>query len=295
MIEGARKIRQSLENARILTGAAYGAATRKGVLNSPLERYLERLREEPESEYNPPEAVTKKELTTSIIDALSREGNSRDTLLTEPWSSRRIKPSRLAATLIAFSNDHGKKTVPEFFPVDEIFTYLQSVKTRSSQTGKQLTIADQFNLALEQTHNNPIAAALLAHSAYRSVARSSDTRLNPHLVFEVESNTQPITMMNIARSTADFSENDKRDPLGNTYHWWSQFTAGMTFALLKRDNPFQVLMYNKAFSLGPELTVALRSKLLHMPLAAGDHKAVDRQGMRLGRAMGNLLVNKIGV
>lgn len=281
-----------LENTRTLIGAAWGAATRKSMQRSPAEEYLRLLNKEPLIGDNPEEKVIKAAFTTMLLKITSQQNFSREQLLTIPWSSRRIRPSRLSASLIAFSNDHGKKTVQEFFPVDEILTYLQAVKRQAEITCKPLTIIDQYDLALQQTRNNPVAAAILAHSAFRSVARSSDTRLDSRLAFSIDSLTEPITMMNIARSITDFTINDRRDPLGNTYHWWSQFTANMIFSLQKREYPAQIYIYRKAFSLGPELTVGLRSRLLRMPLAAGDHKQVDRQGMRIGRVMGDLLFNE---
>lgn len=286
------RIRASIEDTRILIDAAWGAATRKSILRSGLERYLEKVNQEPSPSFNPEEKIIKREFISRISQAIAEKNHSRRSLLTLPWSSRRIEPPRLAAALIAFSDDHGKKTVPEFFPIHEMFQFLQEVRTQPLETGKQLTVVDQFDIALRQTDNNPVAAALLAHGSYR-VMRSCDTRLSPRLSFEIESDSQPITMMSIARSTADFAVGDTRDPLGNTYHWWSQFSAGMIFTLLKRRAPIQVSVYNKAFYLGPNLTLGIRNRFLHMPLSAGDHKTVDRQGMRIGRAMGNVIVNKL--
>lgn len=290
------RIRSGIENARILSSAVWGAATKKSMLYSPAGEYLEKLKTEPEPSYNPDEKLTQADFTSRIIAANAQNPLSLDHLLTVPWSLRRIKPSRLAASIIAFSNDHGEKTVTEFFPVDEIHTFLQSVKDQAEQAGKQLSLVDQFDIALEQTNNNPVAAALLAHSAYRSVARSCDTRLDERLRFDVNSDSNPINMMSIARSTADFPINDKhdkKDPLGNTYHWWAQFSAGMIFSLLKKEYPLQVRTYNTAFFFGPELTQGIRNGILRMPLAAGDHKNVDKQGLRIGRSMGHLIVNKI--
>jgi len=286
------KICASIENVRILTDAAWGAATRKSILRSSVEEYLEKINQESEPSYNPEDKVILREFYTRVSQTIDRKGYSKRSLLTLPWSNQRIVAPRLAAALIAFSDDHGKETVPEFFPIDEMFLFLYEVKTRSLKTERQLTLIDQFNIALSQTDENPVAAAILTHGSYRAL-RNCDTRLDPRLSFEVESGTELITKMSIARSTADFVVSDTRDPLGNTYHWWSQFSAGMIFALLKKRTPIQTNVFNSAFHLGPELTVGLRNKLLGMPLAAGDHKNVDRQGMRIGRAMGNLIVNKL--
>lgn len=296
MVRQKEGLRESIKDARTLTGAAWGAATKKSVLEvrQRIISYLEQVNKESLHAYNPEESVIKDAFASRIIGAEAQSKHTMTELLTVPWSSRRIKGNRLAASLIAFSNDHGKNTVPEFFPTDEIFKYLEDVKKQASDTGKPLTLVDQYDLALQQTNSNPVAAALLAHSAYRSVARSCDTRLDPRLDFQTNSSTGAISMMDIARSTADFAVKDAmHDPLGNTYHWWSQFTAGMVFSLLKRKTPLQIRVYNTAFRFGPELTKGIRTDMLGMPLDAGDHKHVDRQGMRVGRAMGHLIVNKI--
>lgn len=286
------RIRASVGNTRLLIDAAWGAATRKSILRSGLEEYLEKINQEPAPSYNPEDETIMREFIKSTSLAIDEKKHSKRSLLTLPWSNKRIEPSRLAVALIAFSDDHGRETVPEFFPTDEILQFLHEVRVKSQQTGRQLTVIGQFDLALDQADNHPIAAAILTHGSYR-VLRSCDTRLDPRLSFEIDSEIEPITRMSIARSTADFAIADTRDPLGNTYHWWSQFTAGMTFALLKKKASIQTNVFNSAFHLGPELTLGLRNKLLRMPLSAGDHRNVDRQGMRIGRALGNVIVNKL--
>jgi len=286
------KIRTSIANARLLADAAWGAATRRSILRSGLEEYLEKINQEPAPSYNPEEEIILREFIPRISLAIDEKKHSIRSLLTLPWSSQRIELTRLAAALIAFSDDHGRETVPEFFPVAEILRFLHEVRRQSQDTGKQLTLIDQFDIALHQTNNHPVAAAILTHGSYRAL-RSCDTRLDPRLSFGIDSETESITRMNIARSTAEFSIADTRDPLGNTYHWWSQFSAGMTFALLKEIAPKQANVFNSAFHAGPELTKFIRNKLLGMPLAAGDHRSVDRQGVRLGRALGNVIVNKL--
>src|SRR5579872_4248768 len=112
------------QNMRILTSAAWGAATKKAIFQSPIETYLAKIQKESPVHSNPEEATIATAMTQRVTQAIEKNHYSRDDLLTVPWSARRIKPARLAASLIAFSNDQGQKPIPEFLPVDEIFLYL---------------------------------------------------------------------------------------------------------------------------------------------------------------------------
>ncbi|MBI2031766.1 MAG: hypothetical protein HYT08_04095 [Candidatus Levybacteria bacterium] len=286
------KLHSIVHNGRIFVDAAWGAATRRSILRSGLETYLKKVNRKPESSYNPDDEIILREFFPRISQAVKEKNHSRQSLLTLPWSTQKIELHRLAKAIIAFSDDHGKETVPEFFPVEEMFQFLNEVRCQFQQTGKQLTLINQLDIALRQTDNHPTAAAILTSVSYRAL-RNCDRRIDPRLSFAIDSDTESITMMDIARSTADFAMADKRDPLGNTYHWRSQFSFVMTSPLFKTDSPTQVNAYNTAFHFGPELTRGIRNKLLGMPLAAGDHKDVDRQGMRIGRGIGSLVISRL--
>jgi len=280
-----------LENFRILAGAIWGASV-KDVKGDRLHEYRAHLRGE-SARYNQEEQVLKQMLFAQVTASLQRGNICLDELLTVPWSSRRIRLPRITAALIAFTNDHGKKTAPEFFPVDAIVTYLHSVRQQYEEIGQPLTIPDQFALALSQTNNNPIATALLAHGAYRAVARGWDTRMSAQLDFPVTSDTEAITMVSIAESTADFiSSQGPLDTLGDTYHFWSQFSAGMVFTLEKRF--IQSGLYTLAFSHAPELTTLIRETFGGKSQQFGVHKEPDMLGLRLGRATGHLIANTLG-
>lgn len=286
------KLRLTIQNVKVLVDAAWGASTGKSILRSGIEAYLKRINQDSEFSYNPGDEVILLEFFQRISRVVEEKNHSRESLLMLPWNSRKIELPRLVKALIAFSDDHGKETVPEFFPVGEIFKFLGKIKCQFQETKKNLNLIDQLDIALHQTDGHPVAAAIIAHSSYR-VLRNCDTRLDPRFSFELESDTKQITQLSIAQSTADFAMTDIKDPLGNTYHWWSQFSFAMTSFLFKPENFIQVNVYNSAFHLGPELTRGIRNKLLGMPLAAGDHREVDRQGMRIGRAIGALVMNRL--
>ncbi len=283
----------ALESAKILTGAAWGAATRD-IEGDQINEYRHLLCRMEVSQFNQNETTLKQMLLSQVMGSLSTEDFTLEDLLTIPWASRRIELPRVASHLIAFTNDCGREFAQEFHQVDEIITYLTSIRQQFEETGEQLTVPTEFAVALSQTNNNPIAAALLAHCSYRAIARLADTRISPRLDFPISSSTESISMMSIAESTADFIDTyGPADPLGNTYHFWSQFTAGMVFALEKREKPIEAGFYDILFYYAPELTTLVRRGWGHKPQQFGNHKEADLQGHRLGRAAANLIMNKV--
>lgn len=282
------------ENSRMLLRAGVAAAVspagRKA--RGKFEAYGEAVNKESAIAFNPSEEILHTSFDRKITEVIQKEGLSKDAILQLPWTKRRLYSSRIAAGLIAFIDDQGKDIPTELFPVAHIHRYLQSLSREYEQTRQPLTVIDQFDLALSQTNNNPLAASLLAHSAYRSIARSLDSRIHPSLTFPIDSE-KPITMLTIARATADFpTDATKRDPLGDTYHFWAQFAGNMAFVLLGKRQPIRKHLYKRAFYFGPQLTYVIRDKALRQPSQFGVHKIVDRQGYRLGTAMGKLILAK---
>lgn len=284
-------IRDRIENTRLLGRAILGNAFegKPGYFSTYIQ---EASREEPH-EYNPRGEVLAAEVIDQAYKALSEKSYTKEDLLTIPWASRRglqetkIKPSRLAASIIAFSDVQGKRTVDEYFPVGEMQTFLADVQSHASENGKPLTIPEQFAVALQITDNNPVAASLLAHSAYRAVARGKETKISPDLAFSREK------VLDIARSTADFHtvNSPSRDPLGDTYHWWASFCAGLGFTLSKEEFPIQSRLYTTAFYHEATLTTFVRKTVLRRTNISNHHKDVDRQGLQVGITVGNFLKN----
>jgi hypothetical protein len=73
------------------------------------------------------------------------------------------------------------------------------------------------------------------------------------------------------------------DPLGDTYHYWATFAAGMCSVL----DPGRVAppALGAAFWLGPRLMETVRGGLFGRPLFCGSHGAIDRLGLAHGRAI----------
>lgn len=279
-----------LENARLLGRAILGNAFEHKP--GSYATYIRELVNESPTRYN----ENGKEIAACLIDqihiSLSSDTQPGD-LLRVPWTLRRenqrkIKPSRVAASIIAFSDVAGKHIIDDYFPIGHIQEFLTLVENQSAQNKQPLTIPEQFSLAMQLTNNNPVAASLLAHSAYRAIARGKDTKISPELVFP------HIRAATLARSTADFhTENSPaRDPLGDTYHWWASFSAGLVFTLAREKQPIQSRLYTTAFYHEAALTTFVRKNLLHKTTIVNHHKDVDRQGLQAGITVGDFLKMK---
>lgn len=243
--------------------------------------------------YGPSEETIRQSFKGTVSDLISKGRFKPDDWRHTPWEPQRlIEMDRFAGTVISFSDDHQNPIAEEFFPIEEMLQFLQEVQTRYKDSGKKLNVIDQFEIALSLSNQNPVGAGLLIHSSFRSVARVLDTRVSKRLKFPVTSAAEEISMTGIAECTAHYRENSSNaDPLGDSYHWWGQFAAGMVFELHRTGSPIQSSMYRNAFYFGPDLMKFARETLMGKTMIAGNHKEVDRQGLRLGKEMGELIRN----
>ena len=97
-------------------------------------------------------------------------------------------------------------------------------------------------------------------------------------------------MIDIAKSTAHFNMGDAicADPLGDTYHFWAQFSTGLVLELYG-DRPIratQAKVVKAIFRIGPDLMRFGRETIRGHKMIAGNHKQVDLYGLQLGSEMG---------
>ncbi len=281
---------REIENARLLGRAIVGNAFEH--LPAPYALYIKQIAKETPTRYNQNGKELILALTKQIDETLPQRVKIEN-LLSTPWSLRRgervkIKPSRVAASIIAFTDVQGKHIIEDFFPVAYIQTFLAQVEKQAAIGGQPLTIPEQFALALQITDNNPVAASLLAHGAYRAIGRGKDAKISPDLSFSLEK------AMSLARSTADLHtvNSPSRDPLGDTYHWWASFSAGLVFTLAREEHPIQSRLYTTAFYHEAALTTFVRKNVLRKTNLTNHHKDVDRQGLQAGITVGNFLKTK---
>jgi hypothetical protein len=255
-----------------------------------VDAYQPRIDHTREDLFNPPESSIQDALV-SYVDAKIRENEfSPYNWNNLSWTDNAIYMDRTARTIISFSDDHTVPVANEFFPIDPILNFLQNVRESYDESQRKLTIPDQFEIAMKLSDNSPVAAGILAHAAYRAVGRVLDTRVSDRLVFPVESPIDQISMLNIAETTAHFpSETGTNDPLGDTYHWWGQFSANLIFELYKPTRPLQARAYQRTFYHGPDIMNFARETVFRKKQIAGKHKEADRQGQRVGVAVGQMI------
>ena len=80
------------------------------------------------------------------------------------------------------------------------------------------------------------------------------------------------------------------DAMGDTYHYWASFAAGMHTALARGVVAKRAM--RAAFRVGPELMSAIRGGLFARPLFCGNHAELDRLGLAQGTELARLLATR---
>lgn len=284
---------KTIENTWMFLGATYGASVRD--VNRELLTEYRLAVGEMQFSVNPPEQEIKHGIINQVSDILRCNDFSREDLLTLPWALRRIELPRVATHLLAFTDDCCNKHPDEFFDSDGVFMFLNGVKQRAVDLGRQLNVVDQYRLALSLTDNHPIAASLLAHISLRAVARQADTGFSEDLQFPVKDlGDGGISMVGVATNVADFAGYDVVvDPLGNSYHFWAQFNAGFIFTIEKESKPLGSALYKMLFYYAPEITTLIRRNIGGKVQQFGEHAFVDRQGHRVGCSVAHFITNRL--
>lgn len=255
-----------------------------------IEKYKPTVDSTREDLFNPDWATIKKGIASRTVTAIEEYGFNSLKWNNLPWDNPYgIRMDRLAGTIVSFSDDHQIPLATEFFPVDNMLEFLHQVKERYNTSGEKQNVIDQFDIAMTLSDNHPIGAAVIAHGAYRSVARVMEKRVDDRLSFPVISEKDEIALVSFAESTAHFEDPTYTDPLGDTYHWWGQLLAGTVFELSSSDSPIRAEAYRRAFYYGPPLMTIAREKIKGRKMVGGDHREIDRQALSLGKQIGELI------
>lgn len=202
-----------------------------------------------------------------------------------PWAPERpIEYHRLVATLISFSNDHNNEIAKEFFPAERIRDFLARVVQESKNRNSTLNVCSQFRIALSVADGHPIGAAVIAALAYRAIARLWDSRADPLMRFSAELESEnDVDAVKVGLSTSLFHYYiDPRDPLADTYHFWTNILIGMFTEFEGGARPVGSALCRTAFYFGPDLMHLVRIRMFGVKQIAGVHKYEDRMGMWIG-------------
>jgi hypothetical protein len=264
----------STTNARMVVRAAFGVS-----VSPPMprfEEYMARLGPSAGRE-NPPDA----ELRRAIRERALGLRDTRHTPLHLPWSpTRTVATQRLFAAIVGFLDDYRGPFPEELFPRTAMSGLIDAFAARPPAS---VDLVEQLDTSLGIVGPHPFAAAVALHGALRTLARGRDRRLGAPFDLSLEQR------MARGESIAPFARalGPRGDALGDTYHYWACFAAGLHCGARTRD-PARLAM-RALFGVGADLMAAVRHGVFGHELFAGKHDAVDRAGLSHGLEVAQLL------
>lgn len=224
-------------------------------------------------------------LVGGLFTSLSTKPWDLDSMIQLPWGNRFSKGQYLR-TYGAYSDQHSLPLVPHLLVPKLGRRFIDNVVKNADDLGRQITLIEQYQLALDLADGHPLGAALVAHSGARAIARNRDQRVDNELYrFSQEE-------MNHWRDCVSFfiSNSDSYGEVaGDTYHFWGAFVAGM---VVDRQFRARDIIFNpiyKGIYPNMEWIAALATGL-----TVGDwvlvHKVVDREGFSAGKSLSKRLI-----
>lgn len=223
--------------------------------------------------------------------------NNKGALYTLSWDRLVFSKGRYLTTAVSFSDQHKENTCHEMLNPPLARKYVDNVRNSSNNLDRQLTLTEQFAIALELTKITSgknetgfsykvLDAAVIAHAGSRAIARNWDASADPdHLSFTKEEFCQWRDCV----STFEPFTGEYGDPPGDTYHFWQNFVAGLTSKTKVRShdkllNPVYEQIYQ---------STAIATELLRHKLASQNgqiHKEADRLGYKMGTSVANIVL-----
>mgnify|MGYP001613388302 CR=1 FL=1 len=219
------------------------------------------------------------ELFEELLKVLVRRGYVANNFMQLPWAPHApITLDKILGAFCSFTDTHSGKIPQEYFPVELSMNFLSLVYERFKEKGKPINLSEQCELALDLSDGNALAAGILAHNAFRAAGRNRDTRIDTKFNFDLD------TRIKLEKSVAPFDINFSPilNPLGDTYHFWAQFTAGMVYYFKQKDIKVMAKIFYLVFYHAPNLMYIVHEKVRKTPVVFGLHSNVDRMGLRIG-------------
>jgi hypothetical protein len=261
-------------NARMVLRAAWGVS-----VSPPMPRfedYMARVGRSAGRE-NPTDA----ELRRALRDRATELREARRSPLHLPWyPGRAVATQRLFAAIVSFVDDYHGPYPEEFFPQPAMSALIDAFAARPPAS---VDLLDQLEASLTIVGPHPFAAAVALHGALRTLARGRDRRLGAPFDLSLEQR------MARGASIAPFARalGPRGDALGDTYHYWACFAAGLHCGVRTRDPARRTML--ALFGVGADLMAAVRHGIFRHELFAGKHDAVDRVGLSHGLEIARLL------
>ena len=269
-----------------LAEALVGGTRSSGVYLTDYRRIVQSKVTYKQEFVNPDES----ELFEGMQNVLIRRDYVANRLTHLPWASNTsITLDKILGAFCSFTDAHSGKIQQEYFPVELSTTFLSLVYEQFLKKGKPLNLFEQYELALVLADGNHLAAGILAHSAFRAAGRNRDTRVDIKFHFDMD------TRIKLEQSVAPFDINFSPilNPLGDTYHFWAQFSAGMAYYFKQKDTQIRASIFYVIFYHAPSLIHIVHEKMRRMPVVFGLHSNVDRMGLRMGIKMAQCLDSRL--
>lgn len=187
---------------------------------------------------------------------------------------------RFLLTWMAFLDQHLLDIDQTIFRTPEARNFVEEVIDTSDSKGRQVTVLEQFQIAMRQGENQFMRSLLLAHSGSRAIARGSDNRASfPYVLKDLQKWEDCVGYF-------PYSLDGYGDPAGDTYHFWGQVVAGILATRTKNlaDHLWRPV-YNLLFPNSAFFVKTLRSAEHNVPNDIFFHQAIDRVGFDIGKKL----------
>ncbi|MBI2421136.1 MAG: hypothetical protein HYV38_03570 [Candidatus Levybacteria bacterium] len=151
---------------------------------------------------------------------------------------------------------------------------------------RQLTLPEQFGIAMELSSGSVLGAAAIACAGSRSIARGSDSRADPRFNYtEEEVRKWRDCVGHFEGVTEEYG-----DPTADNYHVWGTFIAGLLSETgdRTRDKIFNPI-YRQIYTKTAEITELIRYRIGRKKGVT--HKNADTLGYHLGSLVGSTLLS----
>lgn len=236
-------------------------------------------------------------LENKMLDVIDQFRGSNLKINAVPWNSNKYSKGLHLAMMVAFSDQHQQPIAYDNFVPDDSREFVNRVMQLADDLNRQITIPEQFRIALDLSQGSILGAGVIAHAGSRSIARLSDTRVDKKFQYSMQEGLKwRDSVANFESITGDYF-----DPPGDTYHFWGTFIAGLLSEVIDNTKD-QVLnpIYQQIYLNTAEITDFLRNKVSKIVRFFSNkdivqetvitHKAADILGYHLSKMIGSRLL-----
>jgi hypothetical protein len=225
---------------------------------------------------NPPEDQILEQICYLADDSLRSVGKKQ--LCQVPWRERPLSKGEFLAAAVAFFDQHNGGAPEIWVPQDLCRDFVRKVQETAGALSRQVTLPEQWALAMEIGEGNILGAAKMAYFGSRAIARRSDMRAGLYFTWD-ETRRWRDCVANFEITWGSYG-----DPPGDTYHFWGGVAAGWLSEIEinpkdKLLNPVYRYLYENTADLTRKLRYGLASQKGWL------HEKADKMGLTIGREL----------